>query len=111
MMHHSGITASAAQNAAEAIHQQQTGCCRCYVTRTSLKCVAPGLAYGSGNFEAANGNDIKRWGANDDTRVCFQYSAIDSSPKGSQGYLSDKALYDELVNDLKEYGAKEVQVG
>lgn len=80
------------------------------MTRTSLKCVAPGLSYGPGKFEAANGNAIDRWTAGDDTRVCFQYSAIDSAPKGSPHYLSDDQLYAELVKDLKEYGAQDVQV-
>ena len=85
--------------------------CRCYVTRTSLKCVAPGLSYGSGKFESASGNTIDRWAVGDDTRVCFQYSATDAVPKGSPGYLSNDELYAELVKDLKEYGAQDVQVG
>ena len=83
---------------------------RCYVTRTSLKCVAPGLSYGAGNFQTAQGNEIDRWAPDDDTRVCFQYSAIDSVPKDSAGYLTDDQLYAELVKDLKEYGAQDVQV-
>ena len=84
--------------------------CRCYVTRTSLKCVAPGLSYGSGHFETANGTAVDRWAPEDDTRVCFQYSAIDSVPKDSPGYLTNDQLFAELVKDLKEYGAQDVKV-
>ena len=73
--------------------------------------MAPGLSYGSGKFESASGNNIDRWAPQDDTRVCFQYSAIDSAPKDSPGYLSNDELYAELVKDLKDYGAQDVQVG
>ena len=85
-------------------------CCnRCYVTRTSLKCVSPGLSYGSGDFPDGN-KDVQRWKPDNDTRVCFQYSAIDSHPKGSKGYKSDDELYAQLVQDLQSYGAVNVQV-
>ena len=83
---------------------------RCYVTRTSLKCVSPGMAYGSGDFPDGNNKDVQRWKADDDTRVCFQYSAIDKVPKNSEHYKSNDELYDQLVKDLKSYGAQEVQV-
>ena len=83
--------------------------CRCYVTRTSLKCVSPGLSYGKVD-PGANGKG-PTWAPDDDTRVCFQYSAIDLAPKGSPAYKSDDELYAQLVADLKEYGAQEVKVG
>lgn len=73
--------------------------------------MAPGLSYGSGKFESASGNTIDRWAVGDDTRVCFQYSATDAVPKGSPGYLTNDELYAELVKDLKDYGAQDVQVG
>ncbi len=79
------------------------------MTRTSLKCVAPGLLYGPGSFPS-NGIDIKRWDQGDDTRVCFQYSAIDSAPVGSKGYKTNDELYEQLVADLKAYGAQSVEV-
>lgn len=81
---------------------------RCYVTRTSLKCVSPGLSYGDGDAGALNG-DRPEWAPNDDTRVCFQYSGIDSVPKEDQ--KSNDELYKQLEADLKEYGAQEVKVG
>ena len=83
---------------------------RCYVTRTSLKCVSPGLLYGPGSFPS-NGSDVTRWNQGDDTRVCFQYSAIDSAPVGSKGYKTNDELYKQLEDDLKSYGAQEVEVG
>lgn len=83
---------------------------RCYVTRTSLKCVAPGLLYGPGSFPAANGLHDKRWDQGDDTRVCFQYSAIDSAPVGSKAYKTNDQLYEQLEGDLKAYGAQAVEV-
>lgn len=82
---------------------------RCYVTRTSLKCVSPGMAYGSGSFPDGDNKDVSRWKADNDTRVCFQYSAIDKVPKNSEHYKSNDELYDQLVKDLKSYGAQEVQ--
>lgn len=81
---------------------------RCYVTRTSLKCVSPGLLYGPGSFPS-NGSDVTRWNQGDDTRVCFQYSAIDSAPVGSKGYKTNDELYKQLEDDLKSYGAQEVE--
>ncbi|KAL0031608.1 hypothetical protein WJX77_009640, partial [Trebouxia sp. C0004] len=82
---------------------------RCYVTRTSLKCVAPGLSYGPGSFPCANGKDDRRWDQGDDTRVCFQYSAIDAAPVGSKQYKTNDELYSQLEEDLKAYGAQSVQ--
>ncbi len=83
---------------------------RCYVTRTSLKCVAPGLSYGPGSFPSANGGDDRRWDQGDDTRVCFQYSAIDAAPVGSEQYKTNDQLYSQLEEDLKAYGAQSVEV-
>ncbi len=83
---------------------------RCYVTRTSLKCVAPGLSYGSGSFPTGNGSDDRRWDQGDDTRVCFQYSAIDAAPVGSKQYKTNDELYTQLEEDLKAYGAQSVEV-
>ena len=80
------------------------------MTRTSLKCVSPGMAYGSGSFPDGDNKDVQRWKADNDTRVCFQYSAIDKFPKNSEHYKSNDELYDQLVKDLKSYGAQEVQV-
>lgn len=82
---------------------------RCYVTRTSLKCVAPGLSYGPGSFPSGNGSDDKRWDQGDDTRVCFQYSAIDAAPVGSKQYKTNDELYSQLEADLKAYGAQSVE--
>ncbi|KAL0051111.1 hypothetical protein WJX82_002242 [Trebouxia sp. C0006] len=82
---------------------------RCYVTRTSLKCVAPGLSYGPGSFPSANGGDDRRWDQGDDTRVCFQYSAIDAAPVGSEQYKTNDQLYSQLKEDLKAYGAQSVE--
>lgn len=79
---------------------------RCYVTRTSLKCVAPGLSYGEGHPEA-DGN-CPAWNPNDDTRVCFQYSGIDTIPQSKR--MNDQELYEQLEADLKAYGAQEVKV-
>lgn len=85
--------------------KQSFSVCRCYVTRTSLQCVSPGMSYGQVDSGAdANG---PTWAPNDDTRVCFQYSGIDSLAKK----LNDKDLYNQLDKDLKEYGAQEVKVG
>ena len=83
---------------------------RCYVTRTSLKCVAPGLSYGPGSFPGANGGDDRRWDQGDDTRVCFQYSAIDAAPVGSPQYKTNDQLYSQLEEYLKAYGAQSVEV-
>lgn len=80
---------------------------RCYVTRTSLKCVSPGLSYGEGDAGAVG--DRPAWAPNDDTRVCFQYSGIDSVPKEDR--KSNDELYKQLEADLKEYGAQAVKVG
>ena len=77
------------------------------MTRTSLKCVSPGLSYGKGDSEADGDRPV--WGADDDTRVCFQYSGIDSV--AIENRKSNDALYNQLEADLKEYGAKEVKVG
>ena len=80
---------------------------RCYVTRTSLQCVSPGLSYGKvDSGPAGNG---PTWGCNDDTRVCFQYSGIDSVPQAKR--LNNEDLYKQLEKDLKEYGAQDVKVG
>ncbi|KAL3142554.1 hypothetical protein ABBQ38_002876 [Trebouxia sp. C0009 RCD-2024] len=78
---------------------------RCYVTRTSLKCVSPGLSYGEGDAGAVG--DRPAWAPNDDTRVCFQYSGIDSVPKEDR--KSNDELYKQLEADLKEYGAQAVK--
>ncbi len=80
------------------------------MTRTSLKCVAPGLSYGPGSFPSANGGNERRWDQGDDTRVCFQYSAIDAAPVGSEQYKTNDQLYSQLEEDLKAYGAQSVEV-
>lgn len=77
------------------------------MTRTSLQCVSPGLSYGKG--DSGLGGNGPTWGPNDDTRVCFQYSGIDSVPQAKK--LNDEDLYKQLEKDLKEYGAQEVKVG
>lgn len=80
---------------------------RCYVTRSSLQCVSPGLSYGKG--DSGSGGNSPTWAPNDDARVCFQYSGIDSVPQVKK--LNNEDLYEQLEKDLKEYGAQEVKVG
>ena len=99
---------SASSADGQQVFKQSVICDRCYVTRTSLKCVSPGLSYGKS--EAGLDGNGPTWAPDDDTRVCFQYSAIDSAPKGSAGYKTDDQLYDQLVADLKSYGAQDVKV-
>ena len=76
------------------------------MTRTSLQCVSPGMSYGQ--VDSGAGANGPTWSPNDDTRVCFQYSGIDS-PTAKK--LNNEDLYKQLKSDLKEYGAQEVKVG
>ena len=77
------------------------------MTRSSLQCVSPGLSYGKG--DSGSGGNSPTWAPNDDARVCFQYSGIDSVPQVKK--LNNEDLYEQLEKDLKEYGAQEVKVG
>ena len=69
--------------------------------------MSPGLSYGKG--DSGPGGDGPTWAPNDDTRVCFQYSGIDSVPQAKK--LNNENLYEQLEKDLKEYGAQDVKVG
>lgn len=68
--------------------------------------MSPGLSYGQ--VDSGAGANGPTWAPNDDTRVCFQYSGIDS-PAAKK--LNNEDLYKQLEQDLKEYGAQEVKVG